>query len=188
MRGARLEPAPIEAMLKRLSSEPADPVGRPALDPLRFREGMSRVAAAVHVVTTDGPAGRAGFTATAVAPVTDSPASLLVCIHAAGRSAEALTANAVFCVNALGISDRDLAEAFAGRTGLGPQDRFAAGRWGRLATGAPVLETSLAAFDCRLAEARLVATHYVVIGEVVDVRIGPHGTALVYRERGYHGL
>ncbi|HEX8165176.1 MAG TPA: flavin reductase family protein [Beijerinckiaceae bacterium] len=175
-------------MLKRLPSEPAAPLERPALDPLRFREGMSRVAASVHVVTTDGPAGRAGFTATAVAPVTDSPASLLVCVHATGRSAEALTANAVFCVNALSASDRDLAEAFAGHTGLPPKDRFAVGRWGRLSTGAPVLETSLAAFDCRLVEARLVATHYVVIGEVVDVRLGSHATALVYRERGYHGL
>ena len=175
-------------MLNRLPSGPADPVERPAVDPFRFREGMSRVAASVHVVTTDGPAGRAGFTATAVAPVTDSPASLLVCIHATGRSAEALTGNAVFCVNALAAEDRDLAEAFAGRTGLGPEARFAAGRWGRLSTGAPVLETSLAAFDCRLVEARLVATHYVVVGEVVDLRLGPHGTALVYRERGYHGL
>jgi flavin reductase (DIM6/NTAB) family NADH-FMN oxidoreductase RutF len=175
-------------MLKRLPPEPADPVERPALDPLRFREGMSRVAASVHVVTTDGPAGRAGFTATAVAPVTDSPASLLVCAHATGRSAEALTANAVFCVNALSAADQALAEAFAGCTGLIPQDRFAVGRWGCLSTGAPVLETSLAAFDCRLVEARLVATHYVVIGEVVDLRLGPHGTALVYRERGYHGL
>ncbi len=175
-------------MLKRLSSDPADPVERHALEPFRFREGMSRVAASVHVVTTDGPAGRAGFTATAVAPVTDSPAALLVCIHAAGRSGEAIAENGVFCVNTLAAFDRDLAEAFAGRTGLAPRDRFAAGRWGRLSTGAPVLETSLAAFDCRLVEARLVATHYVVVGEVVDLSLGPHGTALVYRERGYHGL
>ncbi|MET0746456.1 MAG: flavin reductase, partial [Microvirga sp.] len=47
----------------------------PSPDPSRFREGMSRVAGAVHLVTTDGPAGRAGFTATAVTPVTDDPPS-----------------------------------------------------------------------------------------------------------------
>ena len=31
-----------------------------------FREAMSRLGAAVHVITTDGPSGRTGFTATAV--------------------------------------------------------------------------------------------------------------------------
>ncbi len=34
---------------------------------------MARLAAAVNIVTTDGPAGRAGFTATAVCSVTDEP-------------------------------------------------------------------------------------------------------------------
>src|SRR4051794_17433238 len=78
-----------DEMLNRVPPPPSDGSGRPVVDALRFRDGMSRVAASVHVVTTAGPAGRAGFTATAVAPVTDSPASLLVCIDAAGRSAQA---------------------------------------------------------------------------------------------------
>src|SRR3712207_5352764 len=132
----------------------------PAPDAALFREGMSRVAAAVHVVTTDGPAGRAGFTATAVAPVTDSPASLLVCVNTANRSAQALLANRVFCVNALGAGDRTVADAFAGRTGLVGQDRFSVGRWEALATHSPVLVTGLVAFDCRLSDARIVATHH----------------------------
>jgi flavin reductase len=175
-------------MLNRVPPSPPAAARRSVVDALRFREGMSRVAASVHVVTTDGPAGRAGFTATAVAPVTDSPASLLVCIHAEGRSAQALAENAVFCVNTLGISDRALAEAFAGHSGLAGEARFGHGRWSRLATGAPALETSLVSFDCRLVEARLVATHYVVIGAVVEVRLGREEPALAYRERGYHGL
>jgi flavin reductase len=179
-----------DEMLNRVPPLVPPPGGAdgPVVDALRFRDGMSRVAASVHVVTTDGPAGRAGFTATAVAPVTDSPASLLVCIDAAGRSARALAENGVVCVNTLAVSDRALADAFAGRSGLSGEARFSAGRWGSLATGAPALETSLVAFDCRLVEARLVATHYVVVGAVVEVRLGPAAAALAYRERGYHGL
>jgi flavin reductase len=173
-------------MLKRLRSEPG-PLSAGAVAPIRFRDGMARVAGSVHVVTTDGSAGRAGFTATAVAPVTDEPASLLVCVHAQGRSGHALMENGVFCVNTLALSDRPIAQAFAARSRLG-EDRFRFGEWTRLATGAPALETSLAAFDCRLTEARLIATHYVVIGEVVEVRLGPADAALVYRERGYHAL
>ena len=158
------------------------------LDPLLFREGMSRLAAAVHVVTTDGPAGRAGFTATAVTPVTDSPASLLVCVNAAGRSATFLEANRVFCVNTLAGEDVPLAEAFAGRADLHGRDRFTLGQWGALATGSPVLATSLVAFDCRVTDARLVATHHVIIGEVVAIQVGENRPGLVYQGRAYRRL
>jgi flavin reductase (DIM6/NTAB) family NADH-FMN oxidoreductase RutF len=157
-------------------------------DPAVFREGMSRVAAAVHVVTTDGPAGRAGFTATAVTPVTDSPASLLVCVNTAGRSAQALLANQVFCVNVLSAADVAIADIFAGRRDLHGQDRFSVGQWETLQTQAPALATSLVSFDCRLSEARIVATHHVIIGEIVAVRLGKMRPALVYHDRLYHEL
>jgi flavin reductase (DIM6/NTAB) family NADH-FMN oxidoreductase RutF len=153
-----------------------------------FREGMSRVAGAVHVVTTDGPAGRAGFTATAVAPVTDSPASLVVCVNAAGRSATFLEANGVFCVNTLRGDDAPVAEAFAGRADLHGQDRFTVGRWVPLATGSPLLATCLVAFDCRVTDARLVGTHHVVIGEIAAIHLGASGPGLVYQGRAYHRL
>jgi flavin reductase (DIM6/NTAB) family NADH-FMN oxidoreductase RutF len=162
--------------------------GAARLDPLLFREGMSRVAAAVHVVTTDGAAGRAGFTATAVTPVTDTPPSLLVCINAAGRTARSLTDNGVFCVNTLGHDDLAVADTFAGRSDLQGGDRFSVGQWGQLSTGAPLLTTSLVAFDCRLTDARLVATHHVIIGEIVAIRLGRDRPALVYRNRAYHAL
>lgn len=48
---------------------------------LRFRDAMSSLSAAVNIVTTDGPAGRCGITATAVCSVTDTPPSLMVCIN-----------------------------------------------------------------------------------------------------------
>lgn len=171
-------------------SPPPNPAetGASPLDAVLFRQGMSRVAGAVHVVATDGSAGRAGFTATAVTPVTDSPASLLVCINAAGRSAQALTANGVFCVNTLHADDIPVADAFAGRSALEGQDRFAVGTWGTLVTGAPHLATSLVAFDCRLADARLVATHHVIIGQIVAIHLGETRPALVYQGRAYHRL
>jgi flavin reductase len=175
-------------MLKPVSSPPSFETDTRTVDALRFREAMSRVAGSVHVVTTDGPAGRAGFTATAVAPVTDDPASLLVCVNAGGRSAQTLTRNGVFCVNTLAAGDLALAEAFAGRAGLSGEARFEVGEWLRLATGAPVLDSSIAAFDCRLTESRLVATHYVMIGAVAETRLGAAGPGLVYCERGYHEL
>jgi hypothetical protein len=54
-----------------------------------FRDGMARLAAQVHIVTSDGPAGRAGVTATAICPVTDKPPTLLVCLNQCARSVRA---------------------------------------------------------------------------------------------------
>lgn len=48
-----------------------------------FRNAMAQLGTAVHVVTTDGAGGRAGFTASAVCSVTDTPPSVLVCINKA---------------------------------------------------------------------------------------------------------
>lgn len=52
-----------------------------------FRDAMARVCAPVNVITTNGPAGRGGFTATAMCSVTDEPPTLLVCMNSrsAGR-------------------------------------------------------------------------------------------------------
>lgn len=42
------------------------------VDQQTFRDAMSCMGAAVNIITTDGPAGRAGFTASAVCSVTDT--------------------------------------------------------------------------------------------------------------------
>ena len=44
-------------------------------DQQTFRDAMACVGAAVNIITTDGPAGMAGFTASAICSVTDSPPS-----------------------------------------------------------------------------------------------------------------
>jgi flavin reductase (DIM6/NTAB) family NADH-FMN oxidoreductase RutF len=48
------------------------------VDPATYREAMSRLVAPVHVVTTAGPAGRCGITASAVTSVSDDPPTVLV--------------------------------------------------------------------------------------------------------------
>src|ERR1041384_3603875 len=84
----------------------------------QFREAMSQLGAAVHVVTTAGPAGRAGFTATAVCSVSDQPATLLVCLNRRSQVTPILDTNRVLCVNTLRAGSDILADVFAGRTGV----------------------------------------------------------------------
>jgi flavin reductase len=145
---------------------------------------MSRLGAAVHLVTTAGLAGKTGFTATAVCPVSDAPAMLLVCLNRRSVSAPLLAQNGVFCVNTLGAAEEKLADLFAGRSGQ-RHERFSAGEWITLKTGAPVLASAVVSFDCRTIETKAMASHNVVFGAVEAVRMGQSGPALVYHERGY---
>src|SRR5215470_13054734 len=79
----------------------------------QFREAMSQLGAAVHVVTTAGPAGRAGFTATAVCSVSDQPATLLVCLNRRSQVAPIVDVNRVLCVNTLRAGADTIADVFA---------------------------------------------------------------------------
>jgi flavin reductase (DIM6/NTAB) family NADH-FMN oxidoreductase RutF len=74
---------------------------------------------------------------------------------------------------------------FAGRSGAQLHERFGQGEWTTLKTGAPVLASSVVAFDCRVIEIKAVASHNVIFGSVEAVRLGPAGPALVYHERAY---
>jgi flavin reductase len=146
---------------------------------------MSRLGAAVHVVTTAGPAGMGGVTATAVVSVSDQPATLLVCLNRRSQIAPILDANQVLCINTLRAGADDVADVFAGRTKCTMAERFSTGTWSELSTGAPVLTDAVVALDCRVIETKMVGTHNVVFAGVVAVRLGRPGGALVYHERAY---
>ncbi len=155
------------------------------IEPAAFREAMTRMGAAVHVITTAGPGGKAGTTATAVCSVSDAPPALLVCLNRRSHTHSAVVHNGVFCINTLGDGGAEIADLFAGRTGVHGVDRFATGEWIVLATGSPVLAAAVVAFDCRIMEVRSVGSHNVVVGAVETVRLGVNGPVLVYHERAY---
>src|ERR1700761_9662778 len=94
------------------------------VEPPAFREAMARLGAAVHVVTTAGPAGKTGFTATAVCSVSDAPPTVLVCINRKSQNGLVMRENGVFCVNTLGADAEPIADMFAGRTGAQAEGRF----------------------------------------------------------------
>jgi flavin reductase len=177
------EQRPDDAMAGAFEAIGPDPVI--TVGAALFRDAMCRLGAAVHVVTTAGPGGKTGFTATAVCSVSDAPPILLVCLNRRSKGAPILRENKVFCVNTLGADCEAVADVFAGRTGAVMAERFATGQWTTLKTGAPTLASAVVAFDCRVIEIKAVASHNVIFGAVEDIRIGPSGPALVYHDRAY---
>jgi flavin reductase (DIM6/NTAB) family NADH-FMN oxidoreductase RutF len=178
-----IDQRPDDAMDGAFAVVAPEPVA--SIDATAFREAMCRLGAAVHVVTTAGPGGKTGFTATAVTSVSDQPATLLVCLNRRSQSSPLLLQNRVFCVNTLGAGEAQIADMFAGRSGVHLDERFSLGEWTTLKTGAPVLASAVVAFDCRVIEIKAVASHNVVFGAVEAVRLGPAGPALVYHDRAY---
>lgn len=153
-----------------------------------FRHAMSRLGAAVNIITTDGTAGRHGITASAVCSVSDTPPILLVCINRTSSAHDLVLGNGVFCVNVLAHNHADLALRF-GRPGLSPEDRFTGGDWSVLATGAPTLGDAAVALDCDVTTVTEAGTHSVIIGTVRALRMGEDSPAgLVYFDRDFHRL
>ncbi len=156
-----------------------------SVDAAAFRDAMSRLGAAVHVVTSAGPGGKTGFTATAVCSVSDQPATLLVCLNRRAKSAPLLAQNGVFCVNTLGADEEKLADLFAGKSGVHLEERFNRRRMDHA-------ENRLA--GARLSRHRLRLPHHRHQGGGLAQRAvrrrrsgaaRPAGPALVYHDRLY---
>jgi len=152
-----------------------------------YRDGMARLAAAVNIITTDGEAGRSGFTASAVCSVTDDPPTLLVCVNLSSRQNDFLRANGVLCVNSLAVGQSNLSNLFSTRD-LTIDERFAAAEWSTLQTGSPVLKGAVASFDCKIVERLERGTHAVILCEVVAVHSDHGPDSLVYFGRSYRKL
>jgi flavin reductase len=160
-----------------------------AVERKEFRDAMARLCAAVNIITTGGPAGRAGFTASAMCSVTDTPPTLLVCMNKGVSSVELFRRNGTICVNTLAAGQQELSGVFAGITGIDGEERFNSGSWGTLATGAPVLEGAIVAFDARIGEVVEKGTHLVVFAEIEAIRLGEGvEAALLYFARDYREL
>ncbi|MDD2546788.1 MAG: flavin reductase [Burkholderiaceae bacterium] len=152
-----------------------------------FRNGMALLASAVNVITTDGPQGLAGFTATAVSSVTDQPPTLLVCMNRASYTHPLFTGNGVLCVNVLTEAQKDVSAIFADRQAT-LEERFAKVGWSRLQTGSPVLEGAMVSFDCRITHTHDAGSHSIFICDVVGLQQSQSSAGLVYFNRSYHGI
>lgn len=152
-----------------------------------FLEGMSRAAASVSVVTTDGAAGRAGVTVSAMTSISadgDRP-TMLACVNAASSALPMILENGCFCINVLRIDQNDVSDVFSSRIPAPGGDKFNCVRTETMPSGAPRLVDALVSFDCELISAEKIGTHHICIGAVDRVVTAPSGTPLLYGMRSY---
>jgi flavin reductase (DIM6/NTAB) family NADH-FMN oxidoreductase RutF len=141
--------------------------GRAPVQPAAFRTLMRGLAASVCVIAVGAPGARRGLTATSVAPLTDDPPTMLVCVNRTASAHDAIAAERCFAISVLAADQAEVAMRFSGQAGLRGEERFAGHPWRQLATGAPVLDGAAIVLDCELSEQKAVATHTIFLGRVI---------------------
>ncbi len=145
-----------------------------------FREAMRHVAATVYAVTTTYDGRDYGILATAVSSLSFAPPSLLACINRDASLHEPLAKAERFCVNILGLSNRDVAEHFM----IPTEERFAVGEW-EYHQGVPVLTNAQSSLICTVADRHQFGTHTIFIGELIEANHRQDATPLTYFDRNY---
>jgi cob(II)yrinic acid a,c-diamide reductase len=151
-----------------------------------YRDAMARYAGHVQIATAEHEGVRRGVTVTAACSVSDNPATVLVCVAKDNPANRVFIDAGAFALNTLAARHQPLADVFSGLVPMEGAKRFEQGVWDHLETGAPTLADAPVVYDCKLVEAKDVATHMVLFGEVQAVRLGDSAPALVYMNRSYH--
>lgn len=153
----------------------------------QFKAGMRRLASGVTLITSVYEGKRAGLIATAVSSVSTTPPTLLICVNRSASAHDVIDGSGSFAVNLIAASDLYLVDVFS-KPALREQ-RFKAGDWTTLASGTPILATSLASFDCKIVHRLAYESHTIFLGEVNMVRIADgHDDALLYMDSTFRRL
>lgn len=154
-----------------------------------FRSAMRHFAGNVSVITVGTPGNRSGLVATSAVSLSVDPPLIIVCINRDSSSWPLFARFGHFAVNALTASHQEIADRFAGRGGHRGEARFELGQWLQGQTGAPLLDDAAVALDCRLEECIDRATHSILIGRVMQVRVRDEDAGgLVYWRGTYRPL
>jgi flavin reductase (DIM6/NTAB) family NADH-FMN oxidoreductase RutF len=150
-----------------------------------MKSGMRRLAAGVCVLSTrlDGEEDFA-MTVSSVTSVSDSPASLLVCINQlVSKEAHLSTQGCRFAINVLGTQHQDVSNICAGRAP--DKDRFSVGHW-IVHEGVPVLADAQAVFLCEADKISTYGTHHIVVAKILNVIVGNDSVSpLLYADASY---
>ena len=162
------------------------PTDHAPADEAVFRRAAARFGTGVCALTTVSGGLDHAMTVNAFTTVSLEPLLVLVCVETEARFHDAVVDAGVWGVSVLDATARPAAEWLAtrGRPLHGQLDRIPHRRGE--ATGVPLLEQSVATFECRTVAVHPGGDHSVVLGEVLSAG-GPAqaGPALLWYRGGY---
>ena len=154
-----------------------------------YRDVLRHFPAGVTIVTMKAVDVESphGLTISAFSSISPEPPLVMITIDNRNYACDLLDRpGTVFAVNILAHDQMELSNRFAW---VKDEDRFAVGQWGTAATGAPVLENSLAWLDCAVFASHQAGTNTIYIGEVqASEVVRPDEAPLIYWNRKYRHL
>lgn len=153
----------ITAFLDRAADVAAS--AQTAFDPIEFRRALGSFLTGVTIVTTVDEAGDPrGFTANSFTSVSLEPPLVLVCIAKKAPGHQAFSTSRGFAINILSEDQKAASGIFASKAA----DKFASVVWQPGQTGNPVIDGSVAVFDCGMEQLVDAGDHSILIGRVHD--------------------
>lgn len=154
------------------------PCAKATTDPAAFRAALGQFATGVTVVTTIGPQGqRIGLTANSFTSVSLDPPLVLWSLSKRSASLELFCNAGRFAINVLSSEQHELCRRFAQRM---DGDRFEGVPLTPSQSGLPLIEGTLAAFECSTRAQYDAGDHIMFLGQVQHYSaVG--GDALIFR-------
>ncbi|RUW08267.1 alpha/beta fold hydrolase, partial [Mesorhizobium sp. M1A.F.Ca.IN.020.03.1.1] len=136
-----------------------------SFDSGEFRRALGSFLTGVTIVTTIGAEGEPrGFTANSFTSVSLDPPLVLVCIAHKALGHPVFATSKSFAINILNETQKAASGIFASKAA----DKFASVDWRPGKTGSPVLDGSVATFDCDMERLVEAGDHSILIGRVRD--------------------
>ena len=144
-----------------------------------FRQVMGHFATGVTVVTTRSQETLAGLTVNAFCSVSLNPPLILICVDLTSTTRLVIRESGVFAVNMLTEKQEDLSRCFA-TSSAERYEGFCHARYHVAATGAPIIDNTLAFIDARVVAEYPGGDHVIFLGQVAAM--GVSGLVVFARE------
>ncbi|GGN24389.1 hypothetical protein GCM10010109_39890 [Actinoplanes campanulatus] len=154
------------------------------VDSTTFRSVLGQWPSGVCVVTTVGPHGVHGMTASSFSSVSLDPPLVSVCLGNHLPSRALLGEAGKFAISFLGRDQADIGRRFAGQE-RDVKNRFAGLDWATTPNGCPVLTDAVAWLDCTVAHAYPGGDHTIFVGAVTDAALPRITSPLLFHSRNW---
>jgi 3-hydroxy-9,10-secoandrosta-1,3,5(10)-triene-9,17-dione monooxygenase reductase component len=147
-----------------------------------MRSVLSYYPTGVAIVTSLHDEQPAGFVVGTFTSISLEPPLVGFFVTSTSSTFSVIREAGVFCCNVLGSDHATLSTKFSSRS----SERFVDVEWRAGRTGSPILKEAVAWIDCTVFDTHEVGDHFLVVGEVVDLRAAHNVTPLVFH-RGRYG-
>jgi flavin reductase (DIM6/NTAB) family NADH-FMN oxidoreductase RutF len=156
-----------------------------AMQAAELRHAAGHFATGVAVITTRDENGEFyGLTMNAVTCLSLEPPLFLICVDNKSDTLPVLLESRVFAINILAHDQETLSRVFASKG----KDKFEGIGYHIGETGAPLLNDTLAAIECRISETYPGGDHVVILGRVERIEVNDKSEPLLFYRGGYAEL